>query len=183
MVDKVKEFTRTFVQRLDDERYRGRIDITWSIGGLHFSDVQEVFSDFTRKEEFIRKLGGIKYLGNGTYIDCALKRVEREMHHYHAEEKPLLFSVVITDGYETRHPCGGIRKWADELHKHEINVFSVATTNKMNKDGLNEIASYPTLLYRDDYIAWNTSGTAPKIGEETITKIIKTMVIKNIFLP
>lgn len=180
MVNKVKEFTRIFAERLDDEVYKG-ITLTWSIGGLHFSQKQEVFSNFTRKEEFIRKLGGIKYLGKGTYIDCALKRMAHEMTHHNVEQKSVLFAVVITDGHVTGDPCGGVKLMAENAREKEINVFSVAASSRMDEFGLGEIASFPTVLYRDNYTAVDNSARLPRIQDETIARIIKAMVIKNIF--
>lgn len=48
-----QEFTRQFVQRLDDTEYRGAINIKWNIGGLHFSQTQRVFSQIGSKANFI----------------------------------------------------------------------------------------------------------------------------------
>ncbi|XP_053185160.1 collagen alpha-2(VI) chain-like [Scomber japonicus] len=174
MVNKVKEFTRIFAERLDDEVYNG-ITLTWSIGGLHFSQKQEVFSNFTRKEEFIRKLGGIKYLGKGTYIDCALKRMAHEMTRHNVEPDSVLFAIVITDGHVTGDPCGGVKLMAEKAREQEINVFSVAASSRMDEFGLGEIASFPTVLYRDNYTAVDNSARLPRIQDETIARIIKAM--------
>ncbi|KAG7227480.1 hypothetical protein INR49_005294, partial [Caranx melampygus] len=109
LVDNIREFTKIFVHRLADEEYKGQIEITWSIGGLHFSQRQIVFSQFTTKENFIRNLGKITYLGKGTYIDCALKNMTAEMTRHYSGTKAVLFSVVITDGHATGSPCGGVK--------------------------------------------------------------------------
>lgn len=41
------------MQRLDDMEYRGSVQITWNIGGLHFSQEQRVFSRLGSKTDFI----------------------------------------------------------------------------------------------------------------------------------
>lgn len=48
-----QEFTKQFVQRLDDAEYRGAINIKWNIGGLHFSQTQRIFSPIGPKSNFI----------------------------------------------------------------------------------------------------------------------------------
>ncbi|XP_062287418.1 collagen alpha-2(VI) chain-like isoform X2 [Scomber scombrus] len=177
MVDKVKEFTRSFAERLVDEEYKD-MKFNWSVGGLHFSQEQKVFSNFTRKEEFIRKLGGIKYLGKGTFIDCALRKMKNEITQNPLEPKTVLFAVVITDGHVTGSPCGGVKSMAEEAQNRGINVFSVAASNRKDEYGLREIASPPIEVYRDDYMAVDNLARPPRIQDETIKKIMKAMKYK-----
>ncbi|XP_067373180.1 collagen alpha-2(VI) chain-like isoform X2 [Channa argus] len=175
LVENVKEFTKIFVQRLADEEYRGQIQIGWSIGGLHFSQTQEVFSQFTTKENFIRNLGGIRYLGKGTYIDCALKNMTHQLTHYFSGINAVLFSVVITDGHVTGNPCGGIKVMAEKAREKGIHIFSVAASRSVDELGMREIANSPTELYRNDYIAVDIVDGRPKIKTESIDRIIKVM--------
>lgn len=176
LVENVKEFTKIFVQKLADEEYKGQIQIMWSIGGLHFSQTQVVFSQFTTKENFIRNLGGIKYLGKGTYIDCALKNMTYQLTHHFSGTKAALFSVVITDGHVTGNPCGGIKAMAEAAREQGIHIFSVAASRSIDESGMREIANSPSELYRDDYIAVDIIDGRPKIKEESIDRIIKAMV-------
>uniref|UniRef100_A0A3Q1JAK5 Collagen alpha-2(VI) chain n=1 Tax=Anabas testudineus TaxID=64144 RepID=A0A3Q1JAK5_ANATE len=175
LVENVKEFTKIFVQKLADEEYKGQIQIMWSIGGLHFSQTQVVFSQFTTKENFIRNLGGIKYLGKGTYIDCALKNMTYQLTHHFSGTKAALFSVVITDGHVTGNPCGGIKAMAEAAREQGIHIFSVAASRSIDESGMREIANSPSELYRDDYIAVDIIDGRPKIKEESIDRIIKAM--------
>lgn len=39
--------------RLVDEEYRGAVQISWSTGGLHFSQLQEVISPIGPKANFL----------------------------------------------------------------------------------------------------------------------------------
>lgn len=181
LVTNVKEFTKIFVERLADEEYRGSIQITWSIGGLHFSQTQVVFSQFTTKANFIRNLGGIEYLGKGTYIDCALKNMTHQLTHHFSGTKAVLFSVVITDGYVTGNPCGGIKVMAERARDQGIHIFSVAASTNIDKQGMREIANSPVELYRDDYMAVEVVDGRPKIKTESIDRIIKAMVIRIFF--
>lgn len=183
LVDNIREFTKIFAHRLADEEYKGQIEITWSIGGLHFSQRQIVFSQFTTKENFIRNLSRIKYLGKGTYIDCALRNMTDEMTRHYSGEKAVFFSVVITDGHVTGSPCGGIKVMAERAREKGIHIFSVAASRRIDEIGMREIASSPQELYRDDYIAWDIVDGRPKIKTESIDRIIKAMVRRSAFLP
>ncbi|XP_061648346.1 collagen alpha-2(VI) chain-like isoform X1 [Phyllopteryx taeniolatus] len=175
LVENIKEFTRMFAQKLVDEEYRGLVRITWSIGGLHFSQKQVVFSRFATRESFIRSLGGIRYLGKGTYIDCALKNMTHQMTQHYPETKAVLFSVVITDGHVTGSPCGGIKATADKAREQGIRIFSVAASKSIDETGMREIASSPTEVYRDEYIAVEIVDGRPKIKRESIDRIIQAM--------
>uniref|UniRef100_A0A3P9JXB2 VWFA domain-containing protein n=1 Tax=Oryzias latipes TaxID=8090 RepID=A0A3P9JXB2_ORYLA len=146
LVESIKDFTRMFAQQLATEKYMGQIQIIWSIGGLHFSQTQVTFSDITTRENFIRNLVRIKYLGKGTYIDCALKNMTYQMTHYLAKKDAVLFAVIITDGHVTGSPCGGIKMMADKARDQGIHVFSVAASRNIDEIGMREIAGSPTEL-------------------------------------
>ncbi|XP_071321860.1 collagen alpha-2(VI) chain-like isoform X2 [Trachinotus anak] len=175
LVENIKEFTKIFAQRLADEEYKGQIQITWSVGGLHFSQRQIVFSQLTSKENFIRNLGGIKYLGKGTYIDCALKNMTHQLTQHFSGPREVLFSVVITDGHVTGNPCGGIKTMAERAREKGIQIFSVAASRSIDELGMAEIANSPLELYRDDYIAVDIVDGRPKIKTDSIDRIIKAM--------
>ncbi|XP_029936536.1 collagen alpha-2(VI) chain-like isoform X2 [Myripristis murdjan] len=175
LVENIKEFTKIFAQRLADEEYRDQVRIHWSIGGLHFSQRQVVFSHFSTRENFIRSLSGIRYLGKGTYIDCALANMTYEMTHHFPGEKTSLFSVVITDGHVTGNPCGGIKVTAERAREQGIHIFSVAASRNIDETGMREIASSPAEVYRDDYIAVDIVDGRPKIMTDSIDRIIKAM--------
>ncbi|XP_051937402.1 collagen alpha-2(VI) chain-like isoform X1 [Hippocampus zosterae] len=175
LVDKIKEFTRVFAQKLVDEEYRGLVHITWSIGGLHFSQKQVVFSQFATRENFIRSLGGIRYLGKGTYIDCALKNMTHQMTQHDSGTKAVFFSVFITDGHVTGNPCGGIKVTAERAREQGIRIFSVAASRSLDETGMREIASSPAEVYRDDYLAVDVVDGRPKINRDSIDRIIQAM--------
>ncbi|KAK0149507.1 Collagen alpha-2(VI) chain [Merluccius polli] len=176
LVENIKEFTKVFAQRLSDEEYRGgRVRLTWSIGGLHFSQRQVVFSQFSTRESFIRSLSSIHYLGKGTYTDCALGNMTAEMTRHPSGQKTSLFSVVITDGHVTGSPCGGMKACAEKARDQGIRIFSVAATRTVDEAGLREIANQPIEVYRDDYIAVDLADGRPKIMTDTIDRIIKVM--------
>uniref|UniRef100_A0A3B4B2M2 VWFA domain-containing protein n=1 Tax=Periophthalmus magnuspinnatus TaxID=409849 RepID=A0A3B4B2M2_9GOBI len=175
LFESIREFTKIFAQRLDEENYRGQIRITWTIGGLHYSQTQEVFSAFTTKTNFIRSLSRINYLGKGTYTDCALKNMTYHMTQQYHDTKVVRFSVVITDGHVTGNPCGGIKVMADKAREEGIQIFSVAASRVIDELGMREIASSPTDVYRDDFIAVDIVNGRPTIMTSTIDQIIKTM--------
>lgn len=180
LVESIREFTKIFAQRLVDEEYRGQIHISWSVGGLHFSQKQVVFSQFTSKENFIRNLASIRYLGKGTHIDCALKNMTHHITQPYRDTKAVLFSVVITDGHVTGNPCSGIKMMAEKARDRGIQIFSVAASRMIDEFGMREIASSPHELFRDDYIAVEIVGGKPRLSTESIDRIIKAMVTSHL---
>lgn len=48
-----QQFTQRFVNRLSDEELRGVVPINWNVGGLHFSQKQEIISPIGPKANFI----------------------------------------------------------------------------------------------------------------------------------
>uniref|UniRef100_A0A672FGC9 Collagen alpha-2(VI) chain n=1 Tax=Salarias fasciatus TaxID=181472 RepID=A0A672FGC9_SALFA len=179
LVNSIKEFTEQFVQRLNDEEIRGLVRIRWNIGGLHFSQTQEVFSRMASKSEFITGLRGINYLGKGTYIDCALKAMTEEMLRSPSYPSALRFAVVITDGHVTGNPCGGIKVAAEEARDKGIRMFVVAASENIEETGLREIANSPVTVYRREFKAVDLrQGRVPVIDTVTIDRIIKTICYK-----
>ncbi|KAM9349720.1 collagen alpha-2(VI) chain [Symphorus nematophorus] len=175
LVESIKEFTRLFVQRLEDEEIRGAVRINWNIGGLHFSQIQEVISRIGPKADFLSGLGRIRYLGKGTYIDCALTNMTNEMLRSPSYPKALRFAVVITDGHVTGNPCGGIKVAAEKARDEGIRMFVVAASRNVDETGLREIANSPATVYRREFMAVDLSSGRAVIHQETIDRIIKTM--------
>ncbi|XP_056286444.1 collagen alpha-2(VI) chain-like isoform X2 [Pseudoliparis swirei] len=175
MLKKIMEFTKIFAQRLSDVEYKGQIQISWSIGGLNFSESQHVFSPFTSKENFIRNLNGIIYEGKGTHTDCALKEMTHHMTHHFAGTKAVLFSVVITDGHVTADPCGGMKAMSERAREKGIQIFSVAASRTIDKLGMRDIAGPFPGLYDDDYIVVDIVEGKPKIKTDSIDRIIRIM--------
>ncbi|XP_032421149.1 collagen alpha-2(VI) chain isoform X1 [Xiphophorus hellerii] len=177
LVKSIRLFTDQFVQRLKNEEIRGGVRINWSIGGLHFSQTQEIFSPIQGKDGFLSDLVKIEnYLGGGTYIDCALERMTEEMMRGSSSNvTPLRFAVVITDGHMTRTTCQGIKVRAEEARDKGIRVFAVASSNKIEETGLKEIANSPASVFRRDFLAVNLTQGRPIIHTPTMDRIIKTM--------
>uniref|UniRef100_A0A8C9V4J7 Collagen alpha-2(VI) chain n=1 Tax=Scleropages formosus TaxID=113540 RepID=A0A8C9V4J7_SCLFO len=176
LVDSIVEFTERFARKLDEVDHRGLVRITWSVGGLHFSQRSEIFSQISSRDNFIGGLKGIRYLGRGTYIDCAISNMTQQMIRYAPTERSVRFSVVITDGHVTGNPCGGIKVSAERARDEGIKIFAVAATRNVEETGMREIANVPTELYRSSFVAVDTSGASPTIVASTIDRIVKTMV-------
>lgn len=176
LVESIKEFTRAFVHKLSDEEYKGHIQISWSIGGLNFSQSNWVFSHFTNKQNFIRNLSQVRYKGKGTFTDCAIQNTTYEMTRHSTDAKEVHFAVIITDGHVTGSPCGGIKAMAEKAREQGIHMFSVAATRNIDEQGMRDIASSPAELYRDDYLAVDIVDGRPSIKTDSIDRIIKAMV-------
>lgn len=129
-----------------------------------------------RKLLCLQGVNGIKYLGKGTYIDCALTNMTQEMTQSSSSSKPLRFAVVITDGHVTGNPCGGIKVSAERARDAGIRIFAVAASKNIDEMGMREIANSPGMVFRADYMAVDLSQGRPIIHTQTIDRIIKTMV-------
>ncbi|KAJ8350033.1 hypothetical protein SKAU_G00251630 [Synaphobranchus kaupii] len=175
LVESIKQFTETFARKLDDVDYKGLVQISWSLGGLHFSQRREIFSQISNRDNFIRGLQSIVYLGKGTYIDCALTNMTLEMSRAILPTNLVQFAVVITDGHVTGNPCGGIKVAGERARDEGIKIFAVAATKNVEETGMKEIANSPADLYRNAFMAVDLSLSAPKIMTSTIDRIIKTM--------
>uniref|UniRef100_A0A8C7P376 Collagen alpha-2(VI) chain n=1 Tax=Oncorhynchus mykiss TaxID=8022 RepID=A0A8C7P376_ONCMY len=178
LVESIKMFTERFAERLEDADYKGLVQIRWQLGGLHFSQRQQVFSRIQAKDAFIQGLRNIRYLGKGTYIDCALANMTQEMTRLPSNPGALRFAVVITDGHVTGNPCGGVKVTAERARDEGIRMFVVAATKNVDETGLREIANSPANVYRKDFLAVDLSGNRPVIQLDTIDRIIKTMCYK-----
>uniref|UniRef100_A0A665XFP7 Collagen alpha-2(VI) chain n=1 Tax=Echeneis naucrates TaxID=173247 RepID=A0A665XFP7_ECHNA len=139
-----------------DAEFRGAVQIRWNIGGLHFSQKQEVFSNIGPKSNFISVR--IRYLGKGTYIDCAISNMTQEMLRSPSSPSALRFAVVITDGHVTGNPCGGIKVAAEKARDEGIRIFVIAATKNVEETGLREIANSPAMVYRRDFMKCDSFG-------------------------
>ncbi|KAI5626588.1 collagen alpha-2(VI) chain isoform X4 [Silurus asotus] len=180
LVDSITNFTRLFVEKLEDVEYKGKVKISWTVGGLHFSMNQSIISELTTKDRFISGLKKVRYFGKGTFIDCAIKRMSEEIM-----SKPLgttphkklrRFAVVITDGHVTGSPCGGIKMASEQAREKGIKLFSIASSNNLDEIGLQEIANSPAGVYRDEFMAVDLSRGRPEILTKHIDRILNTML-------
>uniref|UniRef100_A0A8C1UXC8 Collagen alpha-2(VI) chain n=1 Tax=Cyprinus carpio TaxID=7962 RepID=A0A8C1UXC8_CYPCA len=175
LVESVKEFTTAFAKKLDKVTHKGLVQISWSVGGLHFSQNWVNISNITSKEEFINELKPIKYLGKGTYIDCAITNMTKKMLDTASSSNAKRFAVVITDGHVTGNPCGGIKVAAEQARDNLIKIFAVASSRNLEEAGLREIANSPAGVYRNNYMAVDLTGLGPVIVHSTIDRIYDTM--------
>lgn len=125
---------------------------------------------------YFQGVRGIRYLGKGTYTDCALTNMTQEMLRSPSYPKALRFAVVITDGHVTGNPCGGIKVAAERARDEGIRMFVVAASRNIDETGLREIANSPTTVYRRDFMAVDLSQGRAIIRTKDIDRIIKTMV-------
>lgn len=181
LVYSVTNFTKKFVEKLEDVDYKGKVKFNWAVGGLHFSMTQSIISKLTSKDEFIKKLREIQYLGKGTFIDCAIQKMSEEIMIQRPDSpsnaKTQRYAVVITDGHVTGNPCGGIKVAAERARDKGIKIFSIASSNSLEELGLREIANSPVGVYRDNYMAVDLSRGRPELLTEHIDRIYNTMVM------
>nr|XP_057923512.1 collagen alpha-2(VI) chain [Doryrhamphus excisus] len=175
LVESIKTFSERFAERLEAAEIQGAVRINWNIGGLHFSQRQQVFSRLGSKSDFITGVRGIRYLGKGTYTDCALTNMTLEMLRSPSYPNAMRFAVVITDGHVTGNPCGGIKVAAERARDEGIRIFAVAASKNIDETGLREIANTPATVYRRDFMAVDLSSGRAVIQTDTIDRIIKTM--------
>lgn len=173
LVDQIKQFIPEFINKLENELYQNQIYITWQFGGLHYSDVVEIYSPLTSsKDIYLPRLSAINYLGRGTFTDCAISNMTEQIQTQMASG--VNFAVVITDGHVTGSPCGGMKMQAERARDMGIKLFAVAPSKNLYEQGLREIANLPHELYRNNYAI--TQKDTLNIDVNTIERIIQVMV-------
>uniref|UniRef100_A0A8C3U6A7 VWFA domain-containing protein n=1 Tax=Catharus ustulatus TaxID=91951 RepID=A0A8C3U6A7_CATUS len=174
LVDQIKRFIPMFIDKLESELYQNQVYITWQFGGLHYSDVVEIYSPLTSsKDIYLPRLSAIKYLGRGTFTDCAISNMTQQIQTQMANG--VNFAVVITDGHVTGSPCGGMKMQAERARDMGIKLFAVAPSEKVYEQGLREIANLPHELYRNNYAI--TQRDTLEIDVNTIDRIIQAMML------
>ncbi|KAM9550231.1 collagen alpha-2(VI) chain isoform 2-T2 [Guaruba guarouba] len=172
LVDQIKRFIPVFIDKLENELYQNRVYITWQFGGLHYSDVVEIYSPLTSsKDIYLPRLNAINYLGRGTFTDCAISNMTEQIQTQMASG--VNFAVVITDGHVTGSPCGGMKMQAERARDMGIKLFAVAPSENVYEQGLREIANLPHELYRNNYAI--TQKDTLDIDVNTIDRIIQAM--------
>uniref|UniRef100_A0A8C4JSN2 Collagen alpha-2(VI) chain n=1 Tax=Dromaius novaehollandiae TaxID=8790 RepID=A0A8C4JSN2_DRONO len=172
LVDQIKRFIPVFINKLENEVYQNQVSITWRFGGLHYSDVVEIYSPLTSsKDTYLTKLYAINYLGRGTFTDCAISNMTEQIQSQMAPG--VNFAVVITDGHVTGSPCGGMKMQAERARDMGIKLFAVAPSENVYEQGLREIANLPHELYRNNYAI--TQKDTLDIDVNTTERIIQVM--------
>ncbi|KAL0985686.1 hypothetical protein UPYG_G00160490 [Umbra pygmaea] len=180
LVRKVADWVIEFVQMLQDSVYNNQVTISWSLGGLHFSQTQKTISLITSRDNFLKKMINTdwitEYLGKGTFTDCAIDEMTKQMQYstgIYNKSNLVRFAVVITDGHVTDSPCRGMKKSAEQARDQGISLFSVAASKEVDEAGMKLIANPPVDVYRSDYLAVNL--TTGRIHTSSIKNIIKVM--------
>ncbi|KAI7810047.1 putative collagen alpha-1VI chain [Triplophysa rosa] len=176
-INQIKTFTKLFIDELKDMRQPCDRDVTWNSGALHYSDDTELVMELvdlnTKRADLKAAIDTIKYIGKGTYTDCAIKEGIAELlkagSHYHENK----YIVVVTDGHPVtgyKEPCGGIQEAANEARQHAIKVFAVAISPDQEDTRLSVIATNPN--YRQNFTAADDSRSTQML---TIQNIIHTI--------
>ncbi|XP_076018350.1 collagen alpha-1(VI) chain [Genypterus blacodes] len=173
-IDQIKEFTKQFIDELKEMRHMCDRHLTWNSGALHYSDeviLVRALSDLSTDRQALKDdIDGIKYIGKGTYTDCAIKKGLAELlvggSHYQENK----YIVVVTDGHPItgyKEPCGGVQEAANEARQHGVKVFAVAISPDQEDTRLSVIATDHN--YRQNFTAADDSRST-KMG--TIRSII-----------
>ncbi|XP_076880931.1 collagen alpha-1(VI) chain [Brachyhypopomus gauderio] len=176
-IDQIKRFTTVFIDELKDTRQPCDRFVTWNSGALHYSDEVQLIKGLvelnTRRAELKQAIDTIKYIGKGTYTDCAIKEGIAELlragSHYHENK----YIVVVTDGHPVtgyKEPCGGIQEAANEARQHGIKVFAVAITPDQEDTRLSVIAT--DMTYRQNFTAADNVHSSQMNTIHTIIDII-----------
>lgn len=184
LVDKVKSFTKRFIDNLKDRYYRCDRNLVWNAGALHYSDEVEIIRGLTRmpggRDALKDSVDAVKYFGKGTYTDCAIKKGLEELLVGGSHLKENKYLIVVTDGHPLegyKEPCGGLEDAVNEAKHLGIKVFSVAITPDHLEPRLSIIATDHT--YRRNFTAadWGQSRDAEEVISQTIDTIAD--MIKN----
>ncbi|XP_072515232.1 collagen alpha-2(VI) chain-like [Salminus brasiliensis] len=171
LVDELIDFLTLFVDRLEKATLLFS-NLQWAYGGLHFSSHVEVFSPIVLKPApFLTRARAIRYIGKGTFIDCALRNVTEQVRLRSLGKPALQYAVVLTDGHMTGSPCGGIQQAAEAAKAAGIKIFVVATSQDTVEGELKIIASSPSEMYRKDYLAFPSEQQT-----EAVSRITRAMI-------
>ncbi|XP_067094346.1 collagen alpha-2(VI) chain-like [Osmerus mordax] len=186
LVEELKIFIKLLVEKLDRSHTStsvtpspssalGSSKIRWAYGGLHFSDRVEIFSNVeTDTQMFLSRLQLVRYIGRGTHLDCALRNMTDRVRFAGRNRRPRLqYAVVLTDGYITGSPCGGVQQAAEEAKGAGMKIFVVATDKETVENELKQIASPPMEVYRRDYLAY------PSIPRNAAVNSIAESIVKH----
>ncbi|XP_076159353.1 collagen alpha-1(VI) chain [Alosa pseudoharengus] len=179
-ISQIQQWTNTFIDELKEFNQECDRTLTWNSGALHYSDSVELVRELrdmqsdSEKNSLKAAINAIKYIGKGTYTDCAIKRGIAEVMvngSYYHENK---YIVVVTDGHpETgyKEPCGGIQDAAQEAKQHGIKVFAVAISPDEQDARLSIIATDKN--YRQNFTAANLKREGTTAAIKTIIEIIR----------
>lgn len=171
LVEELKTFLTVFSRRLEGSALKSQ-GIVWTYGGLHFSDHVEVFSQITHDAaQFLREVARVRYIGRGTFIDCALRNVTEQVLRSPTGKPRIQYAIVLTDGHSTGAPCGGVQVAAEAAKAAGIRLFVVATDEETSENDLKQIASSPVELYRKDYLAFPDNRR-----QAAVNRIVDTIV-------
>ncbi|XP_028969239.2 collagen alpha-2(VI) chain [Esox lucius] len=171
VVEQLKLFLESFLLKLRSTTLRAK-GVVWGYGGLHFSDHVEVFSPMTIDPVlFLEQANKIRYIGRGTYIDCALTNMTEQLRLAARGKPRLQYAVVLTDGHVTGSPCGGVSRAAEAAKAAGVKIFVVATSEEPLESELKQVASSPSELYRNNYTA-----SPPRNREAAVRRITDTMI-------
>uniref|UniRef100_A0A2K5WAA5 Collagen alpha-1(VI) chain n=1 Tax=Macaca fascicularis TaxID=9541 RepID=A0A2K5WAA5_MACFA len=183
LVDKVKSFTKRFIDNLRDRYYRCDRNLVWNAGALHYSDDVEIIQGLTRmpgdRDTLKSRVDAIKYFGKGTYTDCAIKKGLEQLLVGGSHLKENKYLIVVTDGHPLegyKEPCGGLEDAVNEAKHLGVKVFSVAITPDHLEPRLSIIATDHT--YRRNFTAadWGQSRDAEEVISQTIDTIVDMIV-------
>ncbi|KAM6948865.1 collagen alpha-1(VI) chain [Aplochiton taeniatus] len=176
-INQIRDFTKRFIDELKDMRHPCDRHLTWNSGALHYSDdiilVRELSDMNTERQALKNDIDGIKYIGKGTYTDCAIKRGLAELlvggTHYHENK----YIVVVTDGHPItgyKEPCGGVQEAANEAKQHGVKVFAVAISPDQEETRLSVIATDQN--YRQNFTAADNTRSTQMGTIRTIINMI-----------
>uniref|UniRef100_A0A671YGU0 Collagen type VI alpha 1 chain n=1 Tax=Sparus aurata TaxID=8175 RepID=A0A671YGU0_SPAAU len=176
-IDQIKSFTNVFIDQLRDYNHDCDRTLTWNSGALHYSDevilVRKISDLATQRQDLKSDINGIKYIGKGTYTDCAIKQGLAELLSGGSRYIENKYIVVVTDGHPItgyKEPCGGVQEAANEARQHGVKVFAVAISPDQEEARLSLIATDPH--YRQNFTAADEFRSTQMGTIETIINII-----------
>ncbi|XP_073534547.1 uncharacterized protein [Phyllobates terribilis] len=167
ILDDIKDFIKTFTRNSQAMKKSGS-HIQWRYGALQLADVVKPIINLTDEASvFITAANKLKSMGEGSFVDCALKATNEAIQKDIGASRGNTFAIILSDGHSAGNSCGGI---FEAMKPAAVKIFVVATNQNTVGSELLTTANYPAEIHQINLININ------KDKNRTISRMIDIMV-------
>ncbi|KAF5899097.1 collagen alpha-1(XXVIII) chain-like, partial [Clarias magur] len=143
--EKEKGFVRSFAERMVNMQVPGWA-LTHRLAVLQYSSsvlIMQRFSEWDGLGKFLKSVGNMRYIGQGTYTAYAIRNAT-ELFVHEADVKNVRVMLLMTDGSDHPRSPNSLTACA-EAKAHNITLFTISlSSQRSHKAKLGAMASAPT---------------------------------------